>query len=144
MDRLPALGDAVHRAEMDAAHRGLGGRKLHDLEPLARGPAVRVPGDDLKPVLGRVVLRDRRRQRPLLTADDLSDGVEGRTDDTGHLWLVGDDSAACRETDGGQGLLDDLDLGHVVLALYEMETPLHVDESSGCDPVLLLNLCATD
>ena len=54
------------------------------------------------------------------------------------------DRAAGCEADSGQGLLTDLDLGHVVLFLDEMEPPLHVYESASSDPVFLLNLRAAN
>ncbi|UTT52736.1 hypothetical protein NMQ05_16895 [Microbacterium maritypicum] len=77
-------------------------------------------------------------------ADDLGHGVEGEPDHSGDGRLVGHDRADGSEAHGGEGLVDDLDLGHVLLSLDEVETPLHVDESLRGDPMLLLDLCATD
>lgn len=129
---------------MDAADSSFGGGQLDDLEAVPSGSGVGVAGDDLQAVFNRLVLCDRRRQRPALITDDPRDGVKSRTDDTCDLRLICDDCAAGGEAHRWQGLLNDLDLGHVVFFLDELEPPLHVDESASSDPVFLLDLSAAN
>lgn len=129
---------------MDAADGIFNSGQLDDFEAVAGGSRVGVAGDDLQAVFNRLVQRDWRLQSSTLIADDLGNGVKGGTHDTRDLRLVCYDRSAGCEADRGQGLLNDLDLGHVILFLDEMEPPLHVYESASSDPVFLLNLCATN
>ncbi len=126
---------------MDAANGLFNSGQLNDLEAVAGGSRVGVAGDDLQAVFNRLVQRDWRLQSSTLTADDPGYGVKGGPHDTCDFGLVCYDRAAGCEADSGQGLLNDLDLGHLVLFLDEMEPPLHVDEAVSSDPVFLLNLC---
>ncbi len=129
---------------MDAADGFFNSGQFDDLDAVAGWFCVGVAGDDVQAVLNHLVQRDWRLQCSTLIADDLGNGVEGRTHDTCDLRLACYDRLAGGEADSGQGLLNDLDLGHVVLFLDEMEPPLHIDESASSDPVFLLHLCAAN
>lgn len=129
---------------MDAADGSFYSGQFDDLEAVTCGSRVGVAGNDLQAIFNGLVLRDRRRQSPTLIADDLGDSVKGGTHDTCDLSLVHYDRASGCEAGSGQRLLDNLDLGHVVLFLDEMEPPLHVNESGRGDLMLLLNLCAAN
>lgn len=139
VESLPAFGNVVHGAEMDAADGIFHSGQFHNLEAVACRSRVGVAGDYLQAVLNRLVQRDRRLQSSTLIADDPGNSVKGRAHDTCDLRLVCYDSTAGGEPDSGQGLLNDLDLGHVVLFLDEVEPPL--TELAQCnDPMQTLKL----
>lgn len=144
VERLPGFGNVVHGAEMDAADGSFFSWQLDDLEAVAGGSGVGVAGNDLQAIFNRLVQRDGRLQSSAFTADHLGNGVKGGTYDTGDRRLVCYDGSAGCEADRGQRLLNDLDLGHVVLFLDEVEPPLYVHESASSDAVFLLNLCAAN
>lgn len=144
VESLPALGNVVHGAQMDPANSSFRGGKFDDLEAFICGSPIGVAGNDLQALFNGLVLRDRRCQNPTLIADDLGNSVKGGAHDIGDLRLVCYDRAAGCETDGGQGFLDNLDLGHVILFLDEVEPPLHVKETASSDLMFLLHLCAAD
>lgn len=144
VDRLPAFGDVIHGTEMDATHGRISSGQVDNFEAIADGPVVGVAGDDLQTGFNRLVLCDRRRQRPALIADDLGNGIERGTHHACDLRLICDDYPAGGQADSGQRLLNDLYLGHVVLLLDKLEPPFHVNESVSSDAVFLLDLSASD
>ena len=129
---------------MDAADGCFSSGQVDNFEATPDGSVIGVAGDDLQTIFNRLVLCDRRRQRPTLIADDLSNGIERGTHHTCDLRLIRDDRAAGGQTDSRQGLLNDLYRGHVVLLLDKLEPPFHVNESVGSGAVFLLDLSASD
>ncbi len=144
MKRLPAVGDTLHRTEMNPTDRYPHRWHFDDLEPCKRFAVVYVPGRDLHTFFHRFVQRHRGIQRAGNIADDLGNVVEHRHEGRFDLGLIGNDSGASCETQRGQRLFDEFNRGHLVLRFNEVEPSLHVNECCGSDPVLTLDLGPTD